>query len=311
MDVGIIKTPRRSGLANSVYRGSIGALFLSLVLSTQVSAQTCVPYSTFQAMSPQTLQTLQAKLTYVGIQDKIVPSVVFTSTSQVPDVTLFNAVHKPGVDYSNDTKVNTFNATTTELQALISNLGKVPAVTGGTVDPNPFFSISLVNPAGGNVCFESVVSAAASADVFTQLRASLTTNANGLQRVTDLGCPLSVVDPLKPTDVTTQVAVVFSGLRLNRANGRFVGTVSLKNNGTTALTGPLSLAVRTPGNVALSNGAGTTCGTLPAGVPFLNVPLTGNTLAAGATVQANTEFTNPDGGAAATTVTVLAGPGTR
>jgi hypothetical protein len=150
-----------------------------------------------------------------------------------------------------------------------------------------------MNPAGGNVCFEAVVSAAQSANVFTQIRTALPNNPGGLQRVTDLGCPLSIVDSAKPTDVTTQVGVVFSGLRLNRATGRFVGTVTLKNNGTAALAGPLSLAVRTPGNVALSNGAGTTCGTLPAGVPFLNVPLTGNVLPAGATV------------------TVLAGPGTR
>ena len=289
------------------------ACALYAMLASPVAAQpTCAPFSAFQAMSPAELQTLQVKLTYVGIQDKGIPSLVFTSNSQVPDVGLFSGVQKPGIDYSNDLfKVNTFTTTTDLLKAMIDGLSGLPAVTGGGVDPDAFFSFSLINPGTGGTCFEAVLSPQASADLFTQLRSSLQTDLVALQRITELGCPLAIVDPARPTDVTSQVAVTFSGLRLNRTTGRFVGIVTLKNNGSADLTGPLSLVINATGNVALANGIGTTCATTPAGIPFLNVALPGNTLAPGATVQATTEFRNPDGGPVTPTSIVLAGPGTR
>ena len=289
------------------------ACALYAMLATPVAAQpTCAPFSAFQAMSAAQLQTLQVKLTYVGIQDKGIPSLVFTSTSQVPDVGQFSAVKQPGIDYSNDLyKVNTFTVNTAQLKAVIDGLSGLPAVTGGGVDPNPFFSFSLVNPGTGGTCYEAVISPQASEDMFAQLRSTFMTDPVALQRTTELGCPLAIVDPARPTDVSSQVAVTFSGLRLNRATGRFVGTVTLKNNSGAALTGPLSLVVNATGNVALANGIGTTCGTTPAGIPFLNIVLPGNTLAAGATVQALTEFRNPDGGPVTPTSMVLVGPGTR
>src|SRR5713101_5674588 len=98
----------------------MGGLLLLVFMTPPAKAQTCSPYSDFQAMTLTQLQTLQVKLTFVGIQDKGVPSVGFTSATQPFDVTLFQSFQRSTVDYSNDQKVNTFVATPSELQAVIA-----------------------------------------------------------------------------------------------------------------------------------------------------------------------------------------------
>jgi hypothetical protein len=279
-------------------------------VSAEAMAQSCSPYSDFLAMNLTDLSTLQVKLTYVGIQDKGIPSVGFSS--QVFDPTLFIPFRNPTVDYSNDNaKINTFLASAQELQAVISNVGTLPNVTAGGVATAQFLSFAMVNPVLGNKCFEAVLNDVDTAALFAQLRLAFSNNPTALRRLNDLGCPLTVLDPLRPSDVTAQITTSLSGFRINRATGHFVGVATLTNKSTSPIGGPISLVINLTGNVRLFNVTGTTCGVLPAGLSFIDVPLVGNSLPAGGSAQVTLEILNPDAQVITPTTKVLAGPGAR
>jgi len=259
-------------------------------------------------MSLSELATLQIKLTYVGIQDKGIPSVGFTSSPSF-DASLFVPFRRPNVDYSNDNaKINRFTASAQELQAVINNVATLSNVTAGGVDPNQFLSFAMVNPGVGGKCFEAVLNDVNTAALFAQLRLAFQNNPTGLKRLNDLGCPLTVLDPARPSDATAQVATSFSGFRVNRTTGRFVGVATLMNKSTSAIGGPISLVVNLTGNVRLFNASGTTCGILPAGVSYIDVP---NALAAGASIPITLEINNPDSEVITPSLKVLSGVGAR
>src|ERR1700740_1328628 len=82
-------------------------LVLTIVLAWVVHlpvlpAQTLSPYADFQAMTEAQLTTLQVKLTYVGIQDRVVSSLAFTSTSGAVNVSVFGPFRQAGISYVND-----------------------------------------------------------------------------------------------------------------------------------------------------------------------------------------------------------------
>lgn len=270
------------------------------------------PYSVFQAMSQQQLATLQVKLTYVGPQTKKIYSVAFTSPSNTVNLALFVPFQRPGISYNNDNStVLTFVATTADLSALISNVGTLPNVTAGGTATNPFISFTLLNTVAGTQVFEAVLNNADAAALFAQVRLALQDNATGLKVISEQACPTSLIDPTRPIDVSSSTSVALSGVRLNRATGQFVGSASVKNNSSTSLSGPLSVVMNLSGNVSLANANGTTCGTTPVGIPFINLPLSNNTLAPGAVAQVTVEFTNPALNPITPTTKVLAGPGAR
>lgn len=112
------------------------------------------------------------------------------------------------------------------------------------------------------------------------------------------------------TDVTSQVTVLRGGFYRNRFTGRYSQTVTIKNNTSAAITGPISLALDnlTSGAAAI-NAAGTTQFATPAGSPYFTVQ-TGN-LAPGATASLFLQFTYIGGSQIDYTPRVLAGPGAR
>ena len=112
------------------------------------------------------------------------------------------------------------------------------------------------------------------------------------------------------TNVTSSIAVTYSGVTLNPMTRRFVQTVTLKNNSTTSITGPVSLVLDqlTP-NVSLYNVTGTTSALLPLGSPYVNV--TSANLAAGQSVSIQLQFTNPGNVTFSFVPRILAGPGSR
>ncbi len=102
-------------------------------------------------------------------------------------------------------------------------------------------------------------------------------------------CMAITVPPNCASDVTSQVAVTRGGFRLNRANGHYLQTIRITNNGA-ALSAPLALAFDSMANgVTLFQPAGTTSCAAPAS-PYLQLPAG---LAQGAFVDINAEFVNP------------------
>ncbi len=92
-------------------------------------------------------------------------------------------------------------------------------------------------------------------------------------------------------NVTDRVAVVFSGLRLNRATGTFDSVATLTNQSAGPVLAPLKLVFTgiTPPSVTLANASGTT----PESLPYLTVPVVNDRLEAGATVTVVLRFANP------------------
>lgn len=290
-----------------------GATLMAVCIFLQAhyaAAQGLSPYTVFQAMSLEELKTLQVKLTYVGPQQDITPSVGFTSTFNKLDLNLFVAFRRPGLNYNNDDlAVQTFTASPAELQALIQHVGTLPNVVSGGVS-GEVLSFALLNTSGGTKAFEAVLGKSDSIDLLAKLRLALATNKTGLRRLSELACPLALLEPTRPTDVLSQVSVTMSGVRLNRTTGRYVGSATVRNNASDLL-GPVSLVLDLSGSVILSNADGTTCGTEPVGRAFINLPLTNNTLPAGASVMIGLEFENPNNEPVQATAKVLAGPGAR
>lgn len=86
-----------------------------------------------------------------------------------------------------------------------------------------------------------------------------------------VGNLLTVTNTLPPTDVTSSVAFQIGGLRYNRRTRRFVGMISITNNTSSAIDGPLHIVLNNLSNFAtLVNADGTHNGapylTLPSGV---------------------------------------------
>ena len=114
-------------------------------------------------------------------------------------------------------------------------------------------------------------------------------------------------------DVSGHVSVTRGGYRFNRATGQFVQLVTLKNQSTTGVTGPVSLVVDNLSiNASLVNGTGTTSNLPPIGSPYVNANLgVSGVLMPGQSVTLTLEFNNPSMMGITYTTRILAGPGLR
>lgn len=118
-------------------------------------------------------------------------------------------------------------------------------------------------------------------------------------------------DGQRPRDVSNDVEVSISGVRLDRQTGYFVGIATLTNRSHAGIQGPISIVFTTGGGLRMMQAAGTTCGVAPVGRSYATVPVEGNLLNPGATVQMKVEFENPGREPIHATTQVLAGSGVR
>jgi hypothetical protein len=286
---------------------------LAVLSSVTIQAQVLSPYSVFQTMTFEDMKTLEVKLTHVGPSRDVVSTVAFTSPFNTIHISLFAPFRRPGISYRNDElSIHTFTATQAELKAVIDNVGTLPNVTAGGVATSPYLSFSLLNTVGGTKVFEAVLNLADTSDLMAQLRLALRGNATGLRFLAETSCALGVLEPERPTDVSSRVKVSVGGVRLNRTTGRYVAPATIQNTSATGIGGPISLVLMTLGaGLELFNRDGATCGTEPVGRPFINVPVAAKGLAPGAQATVNMEFDNPDRLPVALTTKVLAGVGAR
>jgi hypothetical protein len=96
---------------------------------------------------------------------------------------------------------------------------------------------------------------------------------------------------VSPRDVSSQVSVTGSGLVYNRSTQLFGGTMTLTNNGTSALNFSFEVVLTNlPTGVALANATGYTAD----GNPYILVNLPGGGLAPGQSVNFTVLFSNPN-----------------
>ena len=110
-------------------------------------------------------------------------------------------------------------------------------------------------------------------------------------------------------DVTSAIAITYSGITLNPTTRRYVQTVTLKNKTSSTITGPISFVLDqlTPG-VTLDTPSGTTDLMLPSGSPYINAAVN---LASGQSTSIQLRFTNTGNVAFSYQARVLAGTGSR
>jgi trimeric autotransporter adhesin len=112
------------------------------------------------------------------------------------------------------------------------------------------------------------------------------------------------------TDVTSSVTVTRGGFVLNLSTGRFAQTVTVTNNSSSIITGPISLVLDSlSANAALFDETGVTDSSAPpSGSPYLN---SAGDLAPGQSATFALQFTDPTRTAITYNTRVLAGSGAR
>ncbi len=132
-------------------------------------------FKEFQAFNVEQVRTLQMKLTYVGEQDKPVPTVAFTSHFNVLDMGKFKPYRRPGFHYGNDDLPNlwAFTCSPEELQKIIKAVGEIRVVRRGEVI-GEFISFMMHNttPDGDRV-HEAILDADTSKLLFEKIKAAL------------------------------------------------------------------------------------------------------------------------------------------
>lgn len=274
-------------------------------------AQAFTPYSDFQQLTISQMSTVQLKLTYVGPQKDVIPSVGLFAGGGF-SVGIFAPFLRSGFSYDNDNAVlHTVSVSSVEMKAIIDGVATLPSVTVGLVAVPELISFSLSNSVPVAKVFEAILDKAQAASVFDKLRTALIANKTALHEVSGIACPLVILESGSPVDVSAAMQITLSGFRLNRATGRFVGTYTAKNIGPSPITGPITVVFEFPGAIRMFNLDGTTCGITPAGREFVNLTLIGNTLAAGASVMGPVELVNPNVEPIKSATKVLAGIGAR
>lgn len=133
---------------------------------------------------------------------------------------------------------------------------------------------------------------------------STTVFMNAAQTVTANFAPCSCA-----ADVSSSIGITYGGVTLNPTTRRYVQTVTLRNNSSASIAGPISLVLdNLSADVTLFNASGNTDLMLPAGSPYVNAS---TNLAAGQSVAIQLQFTNPGNVAFSYDARVLAGPGSR
>ena len=285
----------------------LGGLILSVIAGGGVAAAQGVGFDTFAGLKKTALGTLQGKLTWLGPQREMVPSVAFTANGNTVDLGQFAGAQSAGFNYGNDVMpAQTFTASVDELAAMLQKVGALPGITGGGASANGVLSFALAQ--GGNV-FQTVAAPADATALIAAIMAAMPRNQGATQALNDLGCAGNVLGDVTASDVSAGVKVTRSGLRRSRATGRFLQTVTIENQSGGALAGPLSIILEgLAGSIVVMNKAGTTCKITPAGRPYVNLPAG---LAAGGRAEVIVEYENPDNLQVAYTTRAFAGEGPR
>jgi len=118
-----------------------------------------------------------------------------------------------------------------------------------------------------------------------------------------------LASPACASNISGQVTVTRGGFLYNRTTGDFLQQVTLKNNGLTAISGPMELVLENLSSDATLADASGSSSCLAPGSPYITAVGNGGSLAPGATVAVTLSFADPTKGAITYTAAVAAGAG--
>jgi hypothetical protein len=179
------------------FRLLLSAIMVVLITCNHDSKPERVTYSYFQSMSLEELKTLQVKLTFVGEQNKILYTVVITSTFNESDLSVFVPLRLSGIHYGNDDiAVKTYKASPSELSAMIQNISSLTVVTSGGVSTDAFLSFAM---ASGHRVFETILNPGDTGDIFEQIYFALQANQNCSEALASQWLAMGLgIGPLNP-----------------------------------------------------------------------------------------------------------------
>jgi hypothetical protein len=200
----------------------------------------------------------------------------------------------------------------------------VNSVTGGSENFNNGFDsgpgeprfFGIKNPASGTYNVQSIGTGSGpyTVHVYSANLANPTGQAISTSGTASLGSPGSesfTLDTLGNIaftcagNVGAEVGVIRSGYSYSVVTKRYAQTITLTNNGTSSIAGPISLVLdNLASNASLFNSAGTTACAAPLGSPYVTIP---GPLAPGASATAVLQFTDPTKAGITYTTRVLAG----
>jgi len=282
-------------------------------------AETYISYQTLIALPAAELATANVKLTYMGRQLHMVPSIVFYVSGDQSHPELFAPYYRTGysgVRYENDMDYYEEEISASELTSVLSNVGTLPTVTDGDVTDRPWLSISILVRLPTVRVFDSVLNSEETHLLLDQLRTALVSNSDASGLLLDEACDLGMLNKMSDQYIATSAAstsVHLSGFRRDATSSQFYATATITNTSTlTTLPSPLSLVVSgLQPNASLENRSGATCATTPRGLSYINVPISPPGLGPGQTVDVVLEIDNHNDAELNLSGTVLAGPGDR
>jgi hypothetical protein len=290
--------------------------------------------ATLLAPAPQGVAiSVQAEPYALAVDTSTIPPAFVDSSS---DVTLQNVRYSAGAIYADVTTAAGTAATASKIglrvkaKNTVIAFGSVPvletigcsaslpgSVPGGLAG-SPYSTTLSVTPAGTYTL--SMSGALPSGLLFNNGAISGTPQDPGTYTFSvsaqgSQGCSvtqnytLSIAGAGCSSDVTSQVAITFSGLTRNLATGQWNETVTLQNKGSAALAGPVALVLSTlSANATLVGGQGFTSCSAPSGQPYVTIP---GGLNAGQSAPLTLTFTNSQASQGITfTPRVLAGGST-
>lgn len=159
----------------------LGALALPVLVSAQAGPN--ARFSEFLGLTDAELQSVQVKLTWVGVQAESVPTTAFAETVDGVDLTLFAPFYRPDFEYGNDALPSDwiFAATLGELRSVLDALAGVPAVVASEVTAEELLSVALlrVNRDGEIRVAESVLGSADAVAAIAAIRSGLSNASPG------------------------------------------------------------------------------------------------------------------------------------
>ncbi len=271
----VMRDFNRDDLDYLVFRSMISS-FVFLEPDTEKKGLPVVSkgFEHFLKMTPEELESVHVKMTYLGPQTEPILTVVLSPAPQKFDIRKFSGYRRLGLSYINDDLTpEILKVTPGQLQAVISAISSYPTIAAERVVDVPYLSVSFLYSGPEEKFFETILNHQSASEFFILLRGALATNREALEILQSWGCALALLPPVAAREVTDQVEVIPGGVRFNSNSGFFEQTVTLKNISYEPLPGPISLIIDFDGSTRLRNGNGTTCSISPQGIDYIDCPL--------------------------------------
>lgn len=290
----------------------LASMFLLGTWTGMANAQPNATYQDFDVLTDAT--SVQIQLTYSApLQDEALAPVLYVVQGQTANPAGFVPFERPDIIYASLDVVRTVKEITEQqMRQIIDAAGTVPSVVSGGVSANPWLSVAMLNN-GANLVAEAVLDQTEALALVEALGSVVeASNHPAFRALIEFACAIGTIGSQVPTDVTLDVGLQLTGLRLDRATGNFVGLLTVTNSSGTGIAGPISIGFMfTEPNLSLANKTGTTCATTPPGIEYLDVDVTGGELAPEASIDVKIELANPELRIVVPTYKVLAGAGLR